>query len=265
MEVVSLTGHTKGSIGLLVREERLLAAGDGLNDQLWLFNRGSLSMAELYATLQGVLELPFDTYLAGHSDREYTKGLIRDHIRNIEDLQVLDAERRDVFGFDTYTSVCGASAIVYTAEKLGGLRLRKAAPDDLSSLVELALELWPGHTAGELSAELARTVAKEDAAFFLAYEDGEAVGFAQCQLRHDYVEGTKTSPVGYLEGIFVTEGCRRRGIAGQLMGACEDWAKEKGCAEFASDCELDNTQSLEFHQRLGFREANRVICFTKQL
>ncbi len=27
------------------------------------------------------------------------------------------------------------------------------------------------------------------------------VGFTQCQLRYDYVEGTKTSPVGYLERI----------------------------------------------------------------
>ena len=29
------------------------------------------------------------------------------------------------------------------------------------------------------------------AAFFLAEEDGQPVGFAQCQLRHDYVEGNR--------------------------------------------------------------------------
>ena len=38
-----------------------------------------------------------------------------------------------------------------------------------------------------------------------ADEDGRPAGFAQCQLRRDYVEGTKTSPVGYPEGIFVAE------------------------------------------------------------
>ncbi len=27
---------------------------------------------------------------------------------------------------------------------------------------------------------------------------------AQSQLRYDYVEGTESTPVGYLEGIFVT-------------------------------------------------------------
>lgn len=36
------------------------------------------------------------------------------------------------------------------------------------------------------------------------------IGFAQCQLRCDYVEGTKTTPVGYLEGIFIKDGYRRK-------------------------------------------------------
>lgn len=32
-----------------------------------------------------------------------------------------------------------------------------------------------------------------------------------------------------------------------------------------SDCELDNEKSLRFHKKLGFQEANRIICFTKPL
>jgi aminoglycoside 6'-N-acetyltransferase I len=71
--------------------------------------------------------------------------------------------------------------------------------------------------------------------------------------------------VGYLEGIYVAENCRGRGYARELLAACEIWAKEKGCREFASDCELNNTQSLNFHLKLGFSEANRIICFTKNL
>ena len=42
-------------------------------------------------------------------------------------------------------------------------------------------------------------------------------------------------------------------------------AKEKGCSEFASDCELDNTNSFNFHMAMDFEEANRVICFRKEL
>ena len=47
-------------------------------------------------------------------------------------------------------------------------------------------------------------------------------------------------PVGYLEGIFIEDAYRKHGYAKELLKACEAWAKEKHCAEFASDCELEN-------------------------
>ena len=140
--------------------------------------------------------------------------------------------------------------------------IRNARISDLDSLTDLALKLWPDHEREELKLDLAGTLKKADAAFFLA-EDSS--GFAQCQLRYDYVEGTENSPVGYLEGIFVEESCRRKGLAKELLAACESWAKEQGCREFASDCALTNAQSLRFHLSLGFEEANRIICFTKKL
>ena len=143
--------------------------------------------------------------------------------------------------------------------------IRKAETKDLPILAELACQLWPHHTVEEMHLEFADVIAKPDAAFFLAYAEETAVGFAQCQLRHDYVEGTDSSPVGYLEGIYVADGYRKRGVAKALLSACESWAKEKGCTEFASDCELDNVQSLKFHLNVGFEEANRIICFTKKI
>ncbi len=144
-------------------------------------------------------------------------------------------------------------------------KIRKAQISDLGELTALALALWPGHTDAEMTADLRETMALPDAAFFLAYENDTAVGFAQCQLRHDYVEGTESSPVGYLEGIFVAEGCRHRGTARDLLKTCQNWAKEQGCREFASDCELSNEESRLFHEKVGFAEANRIICFTKKL
>ena len=143
--------------------------------------------------------------------------------------------------------------------------LRKAEIKDLAILAELACQLWPDHTIDEMRAEYADMIAKPDAVFYLAFAQETAVGFAQCQLRCDYVEGTDSSPVGYLEGIYVAEAYRKQGFAKALLAACESWAKTKGCSEFASDCELTNTQSLQFHLRVGFEEANRIICFTKKL
>ncbi len=143
--------------------------------------------------------------------------------------------------------------------------IRKAERHDIHRIAELACRLWPDNTVAEMEAEMGAILAREDAAFFLAFDGEKAIGFAQCQLRHDYVEGTVSSPVGYLEGIYVVEGCRKQGIAKDLLTACESWAKKKGCLEFASDCELDNVQSLQFHLNVGFEEVNRIICFTKKL
>lgn len=57
----------------------------------------------------------------------------------------------------------------------------------------------------------------------------------------------------------------KQGNAILLLTACENWAKEQGCLEFASDCELINAKSLDFHKSMGFFEANRIICFTKTI
>lgn len=143
--------------------------------------------------------------------------------------------------------------------------IHKAENKDLPVLAELACRLWPEHSVAEMQEEFGEIISKSDAAFFLTYAQETAVGFAQCQLRYDYVEGTESSPVGYLEGIYVAENCRNQGIAKDLLTACENWAKEKDCKEFASDCELSNSMSLAFHLNVGFEEANRIICFTKKL
>lgn len=143
--------------------------------------------------------------------------------------------------------------------------VKKAGINDLEKLAGLAVLMWNNHSVRELADEFSEIMNEENAQFFLKYDSDIPVGFAQCQLRHDYVEGTHTSPVGYLEGVFVKEEYRHKGYAKELLSECEKWAKEKGCKEFASDCELENRDSLQFRMAMGFREANRIICFTKEL
>lgn len=143
--------------------------------------------------------------------------------------------------------------------------LKEATIAEAKEAAELALLLWPDHSLDEFIDEMTTLVEGPDATIFLTYHEGKAIGFAQCQLRSDYVEGTSSSPVGYLEGLYVKETFRNQGFARSLVEACEKWAKSKGCLEFASDCELHNEDSLRMHLKLGFNEANRIICFTKRL
>lgn len=144
------------------------------------------------------------------------------------------------------------------------MQILVATPTLLPKAAKLAQMLWPHHSAALLEAELQDQL-DSGAAVLLAMENEQPIGFAQCSLRHDYVEGTSSSPVGYLEGIFVLPEYRRRGTAHKLLEACQEWAKLQGCRQFASDCTLDNDDSLHFHLACGFAEANRIICFVKQL
>lgn len=141
----------------------------------------------------------------------------------------------------------------------------KATNNDAKIIASLAVRMWTSHTVDELTEGFLSVVNSDNSTVYLLSIENNIVGFAQCGLRHDYVEGTNSSPVGYLEGIFVEEKYREQGYAKQLLNCCEQREKEKGCTEFASDCELSNEISRQFHMSLGFKEANRIICFKKKL
>ena len=143
--------------------------------------------------------------------------------------------------------------------------VRKATYSDSRVLAEMAVQMWDSHTVDELETEFTETLNDKQSVFFIKYVNDVPVGFAQCGLRRDYVEGTESSPVGYLEGIFVKKDYRNNGYAKELLLSCETWAKNIGCTEFASDCELNNIGSLKFHIAMGFDEANRIICFKKRI
>ena len=143
--------------------------------------------------------------------------------------------------------------------------IKTANKENVRTLAEMAIKMWSDSPISELSEGFEELISSDKARCFIKYVDEKAVGFAQCQLRTDYVEGTDSSPVGYLEGIFVEKGYRKLGYAKELLKECENWAREKRCTEFASDCELMNEESFHFHIAMGFEEANRIICFKKDI
>lgn len=143
--------------------------------------------------------------------------------------------------------------------------IKMAEQGDLETVANLATLLWDTASLKELADEFIEALSTGETVFFLKYDGGIPIGFAQCQLRNDYVEGTKTTPVGYLEGIYIKECYRNKGYAKELLSECEAWARHNGCEEFASDCEIDNISSFHFYKAMHFTETNRIICFTKKL
>ena len=143
--------------------------------------------------------------------------------------------------------------------------VRIAENKDVDLLSSMATNLFAGSKKEDLYKEFTGFLDDEDVCLLVKEVEGKIVGFAQVGLRRDYVEGCESSPVGYLEGIYITEDFRNKGFARELLKSAEVCAKEKGCKEFASDCELKNTESLAFHLSVGFKEQNRIICFKKNI
>ncbi|MFV3367499.1 aminoglycoside 6'-N-acetyltransferase [Pseudomonas sp. NY15435] len=138
---------------------------------------------------------------------------------------------------------------------------------DLADWVDLRLQLWPGDHAEEFFEEARDILAQPQrfGAWLARDEKGRALGLAEAAVRSDYVNGTQGTPVLFLEGIYVREDARRRGVARALVRAVQAWGSACGCVDFASDAALDNTVSHALHRALGFVETERVVFFRKPL
>jgi aminoglycoside 6'-N-acetyltransferase I len=142
--------------------------------------------------------------------------------------------------------------------------IRNVDQKDIKALSQLAGKFHLT-LAESLVAEFQELLDNKNAQVLVLEINNKIEGFSQIQLRYDYVEGCKTSPVGYLEGIYVSEKNRKRGHATKMLEEGKAWAKEKGCREFASDTELDNEVGFLFHKHNGFTQTNRLITFKQDL
>lgn len=146
------------------------------------------------------------------------------------------------------------------------MRIEQAGHGHLEGWARLRTELWPDGSFEHHRAELAQFRSNPNGVAFVAIDSaGHVVGFAEATLRHDYVNGCETSPVLFLEGIYVRSENRREGIARALCRSVAAWGRAAGCREFASDALVDNLASHAFHAALGFIETERVVYFRKPL
>jgi aminoglycoside 6'-N-acetyltransferase I len=151
-----------------------------------------------------------------------------------------------------------------------GLAIRPVRSADAAEWLRLRRALWPDEGKGERSqaGEIARHFARGGGGgvtLVAERRDRRRLGgFLELGLRA-YAEGCATSPVAYVEGLYVERDFRRRGAAEALLAAAEAWARTAGDRELASDALIKNAASLAWHGRMGFAEVERVVCFRKLL
>jgi aminoglycoside 6'-N-acetyltransferase I len=151
------------------------------------------------------------------------------------------------------------------------IRVRPGEPLDREQLSLMRLALWPDLSVDEDRQELDAALSGKPMGTMpltiLVAEtgDGDLVGFVEVGLR-SHADGCDTSvPVGFVEGWFVSELHRRKGVGAKLLAAAEDWARGHGCIEMASDTWLDNDESQRVHEALGFEAVDRCVHYRKAL
>lgn len=137
---------------------------------------------------------------------------------------------------------------------------------DIEALLPLSLKLWEDAEEAELRIEFQQTLTSSKQKIILAKNSGQTlVGFAFISIRTDHVAGAEQPPTGYLEGIFIEPGYRKKGIAKKLVQLGETWLKKNNCTQMGSDTWLWNKESQEFHEKIGFREEERLVHFIKNI
>ena len=129
----------------------------------------------------------------------------------------------------------------------------------------LRSRLWPHASEAELWREMPDAIARGHFVRLAIAPNGSAVGFVEASKRVDYVNGTNSSPVAFLEGLYVEPSWRRKGVARSLVAAVEAWAVAAGCTELASDSPLENLAAHAVHKALGFAETECVVYFCRAL
>jgi glyoxylase-like metal-dependent hydrolase (beta-lactamase superfamily II) len=95
-EVIGMKGHTAGSVGILLREEKVLLVGDAASPCAYMCLDESSAIADYIAMMEHTAALPFDVFFWGHEDTPLSKE--NHFLRFINVAKNICAERSTPFG-----------------------------------------------------------------------------------------------------------------------------------------------------------------------
>ena len=96
--------------------------------------------------------------------------------------------------------------------------------------------------------------------FFIGNENEDIVGLVELSSRN-IVDNCLSSPVAYLEGLYIDEDYRNQGLGEKTLELILDWCHKNGFQELATDTEIDNDRAQKFYKNFGFKETDRVVEF----
>lgn len=145
------------------------------------------------------------------------------------------------------------------------IEIETLTTNNVLAVTQLSIELWPDADFDEELLSWEKIVNTANNYCALAKLSNAYIGFIHLSIRNDYVEGAMYDSIAYLEGIYVKKAFRNNGVGKMLLSNGIAWAKSKGAKQLGSDSTLDNFDSLSFHEKVGFVEVNRIVCFIQNI
>lgn len=130
--------------------------------------------------------------------------------------------------------------------------IRMATEQDATAWADLRHALWPHEARDELAVEIPSMAARTDSLSLIAWNGETAIGLLEVEIR-PHAPGSDGQPIPYLEGWYVAEGWRRKGVGAALVQEAEAWARRNGYAAMASDTILAYPDSPAAHAALGYQ------------
>jgi aminoglycoside 6'-N-acetyltransferase I len=148
---------------------------------------------------------------------------------------------------------------------VANITIRQTQAGDYAEWLRMRRILWDDCPDEQQVREMHENLSSDvDEVFVAVRPEGGLCGFLEAATR-SRANGCDTTPVGYIEGWYLDEDVRQRGVGRALVEAAEAWARSRGCRQMASDAELGNTISHQAHGAIGYREVARLVLFGKDL
>lgn len=120
IEIIDLRGHTTGSVGFLIKEDRILVTSDGICPFVWIFLEESTTFKVYKEMLKETLNLEFDHFLVGHgAGKLLPRSRMEEFYQTALDLTIEKSVKVEFNNFDNANSYCFTLGKMYDQDDSG--------------------------------------------------------------------------------------------------------------------------------------------------
>ncbi len=119
IDVINMNGHTKGSIGLYIKDWKLLLVSDATCPFVWMFLEESTTVSTYIEMLEETLKLEFDNFLVGHGARMFPRQKMIDFYNVAKNIDLNESVKVSFQNFDHLNSYCYTKGEMYNQDHCG--------------------------------------------------------------------------------------------------------------------------------------------------